>query len=78
MTNKHQGWQPIATAPRDGTLFRSRGRDWGDPAGKYHYSVAKWGRQRPGESMRFVDLKNRQLVYLTDWKAPPPEQEGGL
>lgn len=62
-----EGWKPIATAPKDGTAFFVKGRDWGNPNGRLHYNYAAWseGAWRP------VDDESQELAYLTDWLATP-------
>lgn len=59
-------WQDLATAPRDGRGIRARGRDWGDPNGRYHYVLARWATTHNGQ--QWVDARGVQLVYLTHWR----------
>jgi hypothetical protein len=60
-------WNPINTAPKDGSRFRARGKNWGD-SDKRHYIDAVWdtdGWSGPG----FYSVVDQfHLRYLTDWK----------
>lgn len=61
-------WQDIKTAPRDGTEIRARGRDFGNPAAKWHYAKARW------ENGLWID-DDTTLLYLEQWQpldAPAP------
>jgi len=64
-----QEWQPIETAPKDGTEFQALGRDWGDPKGRIHAPVAVWDDDKGG----FVDASDPDvhLIYLTHWQSLP-------
>ena len=68
-------WQPIESAPKDGTLIRARGRDWGDRQEPFHYV-----RTRYVAGKGFVGVKRKAdttYPYLTDWQPlpAPPESE---
>jgi len=67
MTNQHQGWQPIASAPRDGSSFLAFID--GEHVEMVHHSVQSW-----------VITNHGMKVEPTHWLPlpPPPEQEGGL
>lgn len=74
MTNKHQGWQPIATAPRDGTQFLIDCEQ-----AECFVTIATF---ENGELVSAFDGRP-YLPFVTParyWHTlpPPPEQEGGL
>lgn len=62
-------WQPIETAPRDGTeilaVYRSVHSDW--------YGVAMWAETKRGEGKWFWDYAPRPSHWLP--LPPPPAQE---
>lgn len=65
-------WEPIATAPKDGTLILT----WGDARAKY--AVAYWDDADCEWVTDFREKGNYQHVYATHWMrlpSRPPEEE---
>jgi hypothetical protein len=60
-------WQPIETAPRDGTIIKARGRDFGSVDGAFHRRICWWeedGFNGPG----WYSADDCHLQYLESWK----------
>ncbi len=57
-------WQPIETAPKDGTWLKVRGWDFNNPGGRRHYAIAYYDYGVWNE----VGSVGGQLQYLTDWR----------
>ena len=62
-------WQPIETAPRDGTPFFASGWDCGKVGGTRHYAIAKFLHIPDLDVEEFVEDDEREtpLEYLTHW-----------
>lgn len=61
-------WQPIESAPKDGTVFFAVGNDFGKPGNGRHYTPAMWDGRRftnPPKS----DEQETDFEYLTQWIA---------
>lgn len=57
-------WQPIETAPKDGTEIQARGYNWGDRTRGRHRVLAKWW----GNEWHDADDEDTVLKYLTEWR----------
>lgn len=68
-------WQPIDTAPTDGTWIRVRGVDFGVPGNKHHYAIAFF----EDCGWHEVGSDGAELFYLTDWHPleSPSQGRGG-
>lgn len=64
-------WQPIESAPKDGTRFVATGHDFGNPENARHLVIAYYDL---GEWCDDAD-ENTTLTYLTHWIAPPQEAD---
>lgn len=70
------GWQPIETAPKDGTMLLLAGDNFGDPQRGQHVTVGSWRNERgwweglpdPVEEQMTA---NTQLQHLTHWMPLP-------
>lgn len=74
MTDTTDKWQPIETAPKDGTPFLATGFDFGYVGNTRHFVVAKWSLDR--ERFEPDDMGDYQLTHLTHWislPAPPKD-----
>ena len=71
------GWQPIETAPRDGTAILASGLNHGKGPSR-HYSVVEW-MDFGCESGWYAYKDSDPHIYLTHWMPLPaaPEAEGG-
>lgn len=80
-------WQPIETAPKDGTQILVAGNDLGDPRNGQHICVAEWcqdartfeqlAREEGSDFSGWYDASDDgPLLFLTHWMPlPPPPQE---
>jgi hypothetical protein len=57
-------WQPMSSAPKDGTWIKVRGRDYGIPGNRRHYAIAFYD----DGAWQEIGSNAGQLQYLTDWK----------
>lgn len=57
-------WQPIETAPKDGTWVKVRGHDYGDRARKRHHAIAFY----ENDVWHEVGSEGSILYYLDGWK----------
>jgi hypothetical protein len=57
-------WQPIDSAPKDGTWLKVRGHDYGDRTRKRHYAIAFYDNGIWNE----VGSEGGLLYYLDGWK----------
>lgn len=66
-------WQPIETAPRDGTEISARGFNWGDRTRGRHRAKARY------EGGRWIDCEDdgATLRYLVDWRPVEAAVDGG-
>lgn len=64
-------WQPIETAPRDGTWFLATGFDYGRNDKPRHYAVVFW----EGYSFISDPLSTESFDYLTHWMPLPEAPE---
>jgi len=90
MTNKHQGWQPISSAPRDGTQFLALVSNGWHALARAPQNLDwpyQWWLSSDRQSYPVVethpddtDWSQSYTMLLTHWMPlpPPPEQEGGL
>lgn len=58
-------WQPIETAPRDGTIIRVRQGSWTPVHG--YFAGGEW---------RFVEYAHPNPAHLTHWMPLPPAPLG--
>ncbi len=70
VTVREAGWQPIETAPKDGTAILASGLDHGKGPSR-HYSVVEW-MDFGCESGWYPDEDADPLIYLSHWM-PLPE-----
>lgn len=70
------GWQPIETAPKDGTFILVTGFNYGAPEKGRHYAVAAWCERRGSwhEEAEW-DENYSCLAYLAHWIPLPPAPE---
>jgi hypothetical protein len=66
------GWQPIESAPRDGTRVYAKGRDFGKPDGDEHFVWVVW---ELGEWLE-ADDENSTCWHLTHWMPLPAAPKG--
>lgn len=62
-------WQPIETAPRDGTKFVASGKDYGEEDMLTHHAIAYWSEEH--QQFREPSAEGESdgaLLYLTTWK----------
>lgn len=64
-------WQPIETAPKDGSWIRVRGFNWGDRTRGRHRMTAYWD----GNVWRDAADEDSALHYLTDWKPAAAQRD---
>lgn len=57
-------WQPIATAPKDGSWVLARGHNWGDRSRGRHMLTAYWD----GKAWRDAKDEDSTLYYLSEWR----------
>jgi hypothetical protein len=55
-------WNPIDSAPVDGTWIKARGWDFGIEGSRRHYAVARF------ENGTWIEVDGNQLRHLTDWQ----------
>jgi hypothetical protein len=55
-------WNPIDSAPTDGTRIKVRGWDFGIKGSRRHYAIAHF------ENGKWIEADGKQLRYLTDWQ----------
>ncbi len=77
-----QQWQPIETAPKDGTSFLGTGWDHGETNGTRHHAVVWWDEELEGFMEGQDDWVESACpcLYLTHWMPlpePPASTEGG-
>ena len=77
-------WQPIETAPKDGTPILAAGANLGDPRKGYHQAVVEWTQdKRTPEQIKaecgedfsgwyYDDDADNRLEFLTHWMPLPP------
>ena len=64
------GWLPIETAPKDGTVIIATGFNYGESSEPRHYCMARWEQGEWREANEWnVDSS---LAYLTHWQPAPP------
>lgn len=63
------GWQPIETAPKDGTAFIATGLNYGKDSGPRHYCMALWEQGEWREASEWNG--HSSLAYLTHWQPLP-------
>lgn len=63
-------WQPIKTAPRDGTAILASGLDHGKGPGR-HYAVVEWMDFGWESSGWYPDEDFFPLTYLSHWMPLP-------
>lgn len=56
-------WNPISTAPKDGTWIKARGHDWGDTTLRKHQAIAYYENGNWWE----VGSAGGRLDYLAEW-----------
>lgn len=64
------GWQPIETAPKDGTFFIATGFNYGKSSDPRHYCMALWEQGEWREASEWNG--HSSLAYLTHWRPLPP------
>jgi hypothetical protein len=84
------GWQPIETAPRDGSAFLAYGRHTGSPpdaqrgvvTGDHWWAIILWdkwrpAREPPGMTAQWVFAKDGKPTWSppTHWMELPPPPE---
>lgn len=57
-------WQPIETAPQDGTEIQARGYNWGDKTRGRHRCIAYWD----GKVWRDAEDEDLTRSYLYEWR----------
>lgn len=57
-------WQPMSSAPIDGTWIRARGHDFGDPTQRKHSAIAYY----EDGNWHEVGSGGSSLLYLIEWQ----------